>query len=167
MENGAPNIPEQGVHCPPSGGDENTCGSKCPLCEHPHYLSMCEWGRGAGRRGFPWGLSFIGASMAQHVGVSGLLICQLMTGNPGYKATCFWSWKILRNLVSIWPSISCQVLSHVPAVPKLGHSPLGYTTWARRPLNKPHGIWKDSPCLPPWLPMRFQHGIEENGFTYA
>lgn len=138
------------------------------LCVHPCYLSMCEceW-RGRRERFLLRSVLPLGHPLAQHVGGSGLLVCHLMTGNPSYKATYFWSWKILMNLVSIWPFIPCQVLSHVPVIPKLGYSPPGLCCLARRSLNKPHDIWKDSSCLPPWLPMRFQHGVEEDGFTYT
>lgn len=124
-----PNIPEQGANCLPSDGDENTCGSKCVLWVNPHCLSIRE-GEGRGQEGevSPEVCPSTGASVAQHVGGSGLLVCHLMSGNPWYKATYFWSWKILLNFVASWPSISCQVLSHVPAIPKLGYSPLGYAT---------------------------------------
>lgn len=79
---------------------------------------------GAGRRGFSPGLSF-------HWGTHGPACRGFRSVSLSLydrKPLVSWSWKILLDFIAMWLSIPCQVFSHMPAIPKLGISPLGYAT---------------------------------------
>ena len=124
------------------------------------------WGEGTGGEGdvsLESCLSY-GASMVQHKRRSDLPVCHLLVGNPWYKATYFWNWNILMNSVSILPSISCQVLSYISEIPKLGYAypwvmpPESGDTWSLRISRKiPHVYPLTSDKSLEWCLRRWVH----------